>query len=228
MTPSFSSAKLRALIPMINESIQSLSTVLKNQTLVNDGVVDVLHYYCLFSMDIILACAFGTKVDVLNNQKSPIAQQGLGFLGRDIPWETMTVIAFPTLATKFLGLNAIPREAGAFFANLTANVVARRQEDPSLQRPDFIQFLMAAKNEDGSPLMVKEISDNGIAFFVAGFDTTAHTLTYTTYELAMNPDKQSKLHQEVDQFFRRDPVVSVLIVFLLFSCDNNQPIPPYP
>ena len=34
-------------------------------------------------------------------------------------------------------------------------------------------------------------------FFVAGYETTATTLTFATYESALNPDVQQKLYEEV-------------------------------
>lgn len=34
-------------------------------------------------------------------------------------------------------------------------------------------------------------------FYIAGFETTASTLAYLLYELAMNPDVQDKLRAEI-------------------------------
>ncbi|CAG2175258.1 unnamed protein product [Oppiella nova] len=42
-----------------------------------------------------------------------------------------------------------------------------------------------------------EILANAWIFFVAGYDTTATTLSFATYELALNPDVQQKLYEEV-------------------------------
>lgn len=120
----------------------------------------------------------------------------------DISLEAMTVIAAPEFVTKCLRLNAIPREPCKFFAELTKSLVEKRRAD-NFSRQDFIQFLMDAKTDDGSALSMKDVADNGIAFFVAGFDTTAHTLAYALYELALNPDKQKKAAEEVYQFLDR-------------------------
>lgn len=34
-------------------------------------------------------------------------------------------------------------------------------------------------------------------FFAAGFETTANTLSFCLYELALNPDVQTKLREEI-------------------------------
>jgi len=38
---------------------------------------------------------------------------------------------------------------------------------------------------------------NSFVFFVAGFETTASTISYCLYELAMNPEIQVKLREKI-------------------------------
>ena len=42
-------------------------------------------------------------------------------------------------------------------------------------------------------LTSEQIAGFSLEFLLAGYETTANTLTYTTYLLAMNPDVQEKL-----------------------------------
>lgn len=50
-------------------------------------------------------------------------------------------------------------------------------------------------------LTAKEIVDNSVTFLIAGYETTANTLSFTTYLLALNPDIQEKLQSEIDSYF---------------------------
>ncbi|KAI1290773.1 Cytochrome P450 6k1 [Halotydeus destructor] len=147
ISPSFSPLKLKTLQPLMEESIASLVKRFKEESGQQDGVVDILHYYCLFAMDIILSCAFGTYADVMKNPDSEIARHGKNFLSRDISWETMFVITFPDIAIKLLNMNAIPHGPAGFFAQLTASVVKQRTHDASMSKPDWIHFMMNSKNE---------------------------------------------------------------------------------
>ena len=40
-----------------------------------------------------------------------------------------------------------------------------------------------------------------VVFLAAGYETTATTLAFTAYYLALNPNVQEKLQQEIDEHF---------------------------
>ena len=50
------------------------------------------------------------------------------------------------------------------------------------------------------------VIDNSLGFLDAGNDTTAVTLSFASYELAVNPDIQEKLQSEIDTYFEDKPV----------------------
>ena len=51
-----------------------------------------------------------------------------------------------------------------------------------------------------------EVIDNSFGFLGAGNETTAVTLSFASYELAINPDIQEKLQSEIDAYFEDKPV----------------------
>lgn len=57
----------------------------------------------------------------------------------------------------------------------------------------FFLLLIAEKFDE------LDVAANVFLFFVAGFETTASTLSYCFYELALNQDIQDKLRSEVQQ-----------------------------
>jgi cytochrome P450 len=59
-----------------------------------------------------------------------------------------------------------------------------------------------------------EIIAQSILFLFAGSDTTSITLSWTSYNLAMHPDVQDKLIEEVDRVLEKH----VALVFALFFC----------
>ena len=80
---------------------------------------------------------------------------------------------------------------------------------------DLLQSLLDVKDSlgDGS---TEEIAGVAFDFLLAGYETTSNTLSYTTYLLAMHPDVQEKLQNEIDRYFEEDPVsIRLLLVLLL-------------
>lgn len=49
-----------------------------------------------------------------------------------------------------------------------------------------------------------------VIFFLAGFETTASTLAFVTYYLALNQDIQDRLVKELDEAIREGKVSSML------------------
>ena len=57
-----------------------------------------------------------------------------------------------------------------------------------------------------------EVFANVFGFLVAGNETTATTLAFASYALALNPDIQEKLQSEIDVYFDEKPVSNMEIV----------------
>lgn len=146
----------------------------------------------------------------LNSAKDPkneFVKYGQKFFG-SLTLNTLLVILFPTFATEILNLHGFNRDAAKFFFNLTQQIIdARRQSNADNEYNDFIGLLMKAECE-GQLLTDKQIADQGIAFFLAGFDTSSVTLTTIAYLLAKHQSIQEELRCEIDQFFNETKTVS--------------------
>lgn len=66
-------------------------------------------------------------------------------------------------------------------------------------------------------LTVEEITGNAILFLLAGYDTTASTMTFMTYSLATNPECQDRLIEEIDSVLGVCLRQSMLIVLILIG-----------
>ena len=72
------------------------------------------------------------------------------------------------------------------------------------QQPDTAPLIK--KSNKGRKLTDEEIVAHAVTFILAGYETTANTLAYTSYLLALNPDIQEKLQSEIDSYFEDKPV----------------------
>ena len=62
------------------------------------------------------------------------------------------------------------------------------------------------RSQKGNRLTNEEIVAHAVTFLLAGYETTANTLSYTAYLLALNPDIQEKLQSEIDSYYDDKPV----------------------
>ena len=64
------------------------------------------------------------------------------------------------------------------------------------------------EDENGRKMNDDEITSHCILFMIAGYETTSNALTYTAYQLALNPNIQQKLQAEIDEYFKNNPVIN--------------------
>jgi len=73
---------------------------------------------------------------------------------------------------------------------------------------DLLSMLLAARDEDdGSPMTDEQIRDEALTLFLAGHETTANALTWAWFMLSQNPEKEAKLHAELDRVLGIDATV---------------------
>lgn len=115
-------------------------------------------------------------------------------------------------------MSLFPRNSLKLLENIV-NVIIGRRKSKLDNRDDFIQFMIEHEDAKGEKEKVqingggsketwngplkktltnKEILSQSVLFLLAGYETTATTLEFITYNLAMNPDVQEKLIHEVD------------------------------
>ena len=78
-----------------------------------------------------------------------------------------------------------------------------------IQHQDVLQTMIDGNTHQ--QLSDEEIAAHSKNLLLAGFESTANLLAYTSYILALNPDKQEKLHEEIDSYFKVNPVRIILI-----------------
>ena len=99
------------------------------------------------------------------------------------------------------------------------------------QVKDLLQSLLDVKDRMGDS-STEEIARLAFDSLLAGYETTANTLSYTIYLLAMHPGVQEKLQKEIDGYFEEDPVSIRLSLVLLqartYHCSQVASEPPPP
>jgi cytochrome P450 len=78
-------------------------------------------------------------------------------------------------------------------------------------RGDLLSMLMLAEDEDGERMTDKQLRDEVMTLFLAGHETTANALSWTSWLLYLNPEVEDKLAEELERVLGgRTPTVSDL------------------
>ncbi|XP_078571526.1 cytochrome P450 3A29-like [Branchiostoma floridae x Branchiostoma japonicum] len=212
MSPAFSSGKLKQLTVHIERCAEGFVSNLAEDAK-HGKVFDVKELCGAFSMDVISSTAFGVEIDSLHNPDHPFVTNAKAIF--DISLFNIAffiMFAFPQLG-KFLerfGMTVLPKKPMKFFSEAVDSVMDMRKTNPGDEKPvDFLQLMLKAHNEEldnkasgevakQAGVSKKEIKGNAVLFWVAGYDTTANTLTLTAYNLAVDQEAQDRAVQEVD------------------------------
>jgi cytochrome P450 len=67
-----------------------------------------------------------------------------------------------------------------------------------------------------------EITGNAMLFLLAGYDTTASTMTFMAYCLGTNPESQKKLIEEIDSILGKVRISFYLLILLTDILCHNR------
>jgi cytochrome P450 len=80
---------------------------------------------------------------------------------------------------------------------------------------DFLARLVRARDEQTGQTMSDDlVSDNIVAFLMAGYDTTAFALTWTLYLISQSPEWEARMLTEVEQVAGSGPITAAHVEHL--------------
>ncbi|UYV82548.1 CYP3A4 [Cordylochernes scorpioides] len=169
---------------------------------------NVKRIFGAFTMDVIATTAFGTKLDSHHDPDNPFVKHAQKVFNQEFNIAVILLFLFPRLF-KLFGKTIFDKAVMDFFRGLTERLIKERKENPEVKRYDLLQMMLDELDDEDLPngsspgdvnvkgLTKNEILANAILFFIAGYETTASTLSHCAYLLALNPECQDRLAAEV-------------------------------
>lgn len=224
LSPTFTGNKMRQMFELVSDCAEDVSTYLLKEADANQKIEwEVKDLFSRYGNDVIASCAFGLKVNSLEDDKNEIYTIGarlLDFNSLKVTLRVLLLMMFPRLM-KTLNIELFDKSDSSFFRSLVLDTMNNRAKK-NIIRSDMINQLMQVRNgsneyriaaETTSFAMVEE-SDIGrrevkrrwsddelvaqcFLFFSAGYDTTVTLLSFLCYELTVNPNIQARLFDEI-------------------------------
>lgn len=226
MSPTFSSAKLNAMEPLMMLSIGSLLNELDVKAK-SGQEFNLKPTSVEFTFSTATKCIFG--LDLSLNRMS---KETKNFLAASIPTMENSILARTMLL--FPSLNCIAHPLRVWWETFRLNMlwspegvcydivkkIVQFRKDTNTQKKDFLQLLMDAKriqttteinlemsHEDfdtttlttsNEPLSEEEILSNAMIFLLAAYETTAVSLQFIFHNLVKHQDVQERLRIELN------------------------------
>jgi len=137
--------------------------------------------------------AFGIEPNCIEVRNSEFEQKSRRIIETTL-FETLKFIfatEFPELGRK-LGMVLLPKDITSFFLKAFVDAIKYR-ENNEINRNDFVKLLLGMKDI----YTIEELAAEAFLVFIGGFETSSTLMTFTLYELALNPDIQERLREEI-------------------------------
>ncbi|KAF3428420.1 hypothetical protein E2986_06382 [Frieseomelitta varia] len=205
LTPIFTSGKLKKMFDLMLTNADDLGKYLDSMHLGSNGkVVEVKDICANFTTDMIGNTAFGVRVNSLQEPKSAFREFGRMIFDYDFVRSLdFTIIFFFPNLVKYIKPKFFGKKPTQFLRTVFWDVINQRIESGQ-KRGDLIDVLIEMKEKYKDDQTMTDFKFNGddlvsqaAIFFTGGFETSSTTMSFTLYELALNPAVQNTLRAEI-------------------------------
>jgi cytochrome P450 len=211
-TPTFSARKMKLMEPLIKQSTAKLAEKLSEFT-DTEKSVDMSDMFSKMTMEVILSIAFGRNVDVLGGEGGELYRcaqlmfRNLDSEGSKFLQMLIIIGRFaPSTKSLFRRLTRLTTVSSAqqYLVDVVQKIVSKREHDKS-ERMDLLQLLIEACRSEKKAIDSGFLSAMSVEALLAGYDTTSNALSFTSYLLALHPDVQDRLAEEIHKHLSENP-----------------------
>ncbi|KAL9922034.1 putative cytochrome P450 6a13 [Glossina fuscipes fuscipes] len=212
ISPVFTSGKVKFMFSTIVKVAERLEHACDNIVTKGENQVETKDLCARFTTDVIGECGFGIECNSLEEPRAEFREMGRNVFEK--PRHSMLIQTFmftnPDLARQ-LRMKHFRNDTSEFFMRVVKETIKLRQEN-QIKRNDFMDLLielmekrekllkqgqLIEEDDMASGLTYEQVCAQAMVFFLAGFDTSSAAMAFCLYELALNPDIQRKLREEI-------------------------------
>ncbi len=156
------------------------------------GERDVHEDFMALTLDIVARTLFSADVEGVARVVGPALEAVLGWYNNPLlvgnPWLIKTPLPH---AKRY-------RDAVSDTRAIVDGIIRQRRAKPDPDSRDLLSMLLAAQDDDGTHMTDAQVRDEVLTLFLAGHETTALTLSWSTVLLCKHPEMVTRLRAEVE------------------------------
>jgi len=204
LSPSFETIKVTNVFDLMQEAAQDMLDRLEK--LDKSIYHDMDREMTFTTADIIFRTIMSQKLSEEDGLK--VVQSFMTYQEESAKLGMYKLFGIDKIMIRILG-DKKRKGAGKTIRNTLASIIRPRYNDMENnkvdQKHDILSSLLKVINQStGKPFSFKEILDQISMLFLAGHETTASSLTWTLYLLALYPEYQEEAYQEVASIYKRE------------------------
>ncbi|XP_033154280.1 probable cytochrome P450 6a14 [Drosophila mauritiana] len=221
LTPVFTSGKMKKMSEVVIEVGHRLADTMEKAVKVGEvdnGDVEIKELCARFTTDVIGTCAFGLECHSLADPKAEFRKMGRMIFEK--PRHSALIQIFIVTNSKLakkLRMKILRDDLTDFFLSAVKNTVDYRLKN-GIKRNDFMDQLIELRAEDQEAakkgqgidlshgLTLEQMAAQAFVFFLAGFDTSSSTMAFCLYELALQPEIQNQVRDEIERVLDGEPI----------------------
>lgn len=199
MTNAFSNAKLKVLHGAITGVCTKFEDFLNRQLSSGDRYeVELKQLFAKFTGEVVANAGLGIEGYCFDDKKRSETFHSMlePLFKPDLFRGIMQIIFFIPELRNLLRLRLIPKQVDNMFRSIVKENLQIRVKD---QRPrnDYLQVMIDLEKTDKQVIDEEAIAAEALSLYMDGLETSSTTLSFLGLHLAMYPDVQEKLRQEV-------------------------------
>ncbi|KAL1399839.1 hypothetical protein pipiens_007908 [Culex pipiens pipiens] len=216
LNPAFNTRMLTGFIPIMDGRARKL--VAKMKPLAGTGTeFDILQYIGECTLEMAFSTTMGRNANELPGQKEYV--KNLEMIMNLIGERVLNVNQFLDVFYRMTEAYRVDKKARTFCNAFTDKVIRERRRELEKEKGlpkardefqskslNFLDQILTIRKKDGSLFGDEEISNNLYNMMAAGNDTSSLTIAFACLFLAMHPEIQDKVLEEMNSVFHSDAV----------------------
>ncbi|XP_016983314.2 uncharacterized protein LOC108047584 [Drosophila rhopaloa] len=195
--PALSPNRVKAVYPVSQSVCKKFADYIRRQQgMATSQGLDAMDLSLCFTTEVVSDCGLGVSAQSFTDTPTPLLKMIKRVFNTSFEFIFYSVVTnvWQTVR-KFYSVPFFNKETEEFFLDIIRRCITLRQEKPTQQRDDFLNYMLQLQEKKG--LDTSDILINTMTFILDGFETTALVLAHIMLMLGRNPEDQQKLREEV-------------------------------